>query len=46
MVHDMYLAKVKAPSESSGPWDYLTIVRTIPGEEAFGTLDESTCPTK
>ena len=46
MVHDMYLAKVKAPSESSGPWDYLKIVRTIPGEEAFGTLEESTCPTK
>ncbi len=46
MVHDMYLAEVKAPGESSGPWDYLKIVRTIPGEEAFGPLSESTCPTK
>ncbi|MCE5974947.1 ABC transporter substrate-binding protein [Sinirhodobacter sp. WL0062] len=46
MVHDMYLAEVKSPADSSGPWDYLKIVRTIPGEEAFGPLSESTCPTK
>ncbi len=46
MVHDMYLARVKSPEESKGPWDYYEIVRTIPGEEAFGPLSESTCPTK
>jgi len=46
MVHDMYLAEVKDPSSSSKPWDYLNIVRTIPGEEAFGPLSESACPTK
>lgn len=46
MVHDMYLAEVKAPSESDGEWDLLKIVRTIPGEEAFGPLSESTCSTK
>jgi len=46
MVHDMYLARVKSPSESTGPWDYYEILRTIPGEEAFGPLTESTCPTK
>lgn len=46
MVHDMYLAEVKAPSESTGEWDILKILRTIPGEEAFGPLSESTCPTK
>lgn len=46
MVHDMYLAEVKSPAESEGPWDYLKIVRTIPGEEAYGPLAESTCPTK
>lgn len=46
MVHDMYLARVKSPSESEGPWDYYEILRTIPGEEAFGPLTESTCPTK
>ncbi len=46
MVHDMYLARVKSPSESEGPWDYYEILRTIPGEDAYGSLDESTCPTK
>ena len=46
MVHDMYLAEVKKPEESTKPWDYLKIIRTIPGEEAYGTLEESTCPTK
>ncbi len=44
MVHDMYLAQVKAPAESKGPWDYYKIMRTIPGDEAFQPLAESTCP--
>ncbi|CUW40387.1 ABC-type branched-chain amino acid transport systems, periplasmic component [Magnetospirillum sp. XM-1] len=44
MVHDMYLAQVKKPSESKGPWDYYKIVRTIPGDEAYQPLSESTCP--
>lgn len=35
MVYDMYLAEVKAPSESEGAWDYYEIVRTIPGDEAY-----------
>ncbi len=43
MVHDMYLARVKKPSESKGPWDYYQILRTIPGDEAFATLAESGC---
>lgn len=44
MVHDMYLAQVKSPAESKGPWDYYKLVRTIPGDEAFKPLSESTCP--
>ena len=44
MVHDMYLVQVKAPAESKGPWDYYKVVRTIPGDEAFRPLSESTCP--
>ncbi len=43
MVHDMYLVKVKSPAESKGPWDYYTILATIPGDEAFKPLAESTC---
>lgn len=44
MVHDMYLAKVKSPKESKGPWDFYNIIRVIPGDEAFQPLSESTCP--
>ena len=44
MVHDMYLVEVKKPSESKGPWDYYKIVRTIPGDEAYLSLADSTCP--
>lgn len=43
MVHDMYLAEVKAPDASTRDWDYYNIVRTIPGDEAFIPLSESTC---
>lgn len=44
MVHDMYLFQVKAPSESKYPWDYLKLVATVPGDEAFKPLSKSTCP--
>ena len=43
MVHDMYLVQVKKPSESKGPWDYYKVLRTIPGNEAYMSLDKSTC---
>lgn len=43
-VHDMYLFQVKTPAESTEPWDYLKKVATIPGDEAFNSLAESTCP--
>lgn len=44
MVHDMYLAQVKKPSESKGPWDYYNIRQVIPGDQAFMPLSESKCP--
>ena len=44
MVHDLYLYQVKKPSESKYPWDYLTLLDTIPGDEAFRSLSDSTCP--
>lgn len=44
MVHDMYLAEVKTPAESTGEWDMLSIKRTVPGSEAFPPLEQSTCP--
>nr|WP_233556195.1 ABC transporter substrate-binding protein [Noviherbaspirillum sedimenti] len=42
-IHDMYLMQVKTPAESKKPWDYLKIVATVPGEEAFTKVSESKC---
>ncbi|HSV78914.1 MAG TPA: ABC transporter substrate-binding protein [Ramlibacter sp.] len=42
-VHDMHLAQVKSPAESKKPWDYLTIRKTMRGEDAFTTKAESKC---
>ena len=43
MVHDMFLAQMKSPKESKGPWDYYKILDTIPGDKAFQPLSKSTC---
>ncbi len=43
MIHDMYLMQVKSQAESKEPWDYMKLVSTIPGEQAFTTRAESRC---
>jgi branched-chain amino acid transport system substrate-binding protein len=43
MVHDMYLVQVKTPEASKGPWDLYTVLRTIPGEQAFQPLAQGSC---
>ncbi len=45
MIHDMYLMQVKDPKESKYPWDYLKVVQTIPGDQAFTTKAETKCAT-
>ena len=44
MVHDMYFAQVKKPSESTGPWDYYNMLGVIPGDQAFRSLADGGCP--
>jgi branched-chain amino acid transport system substrate-binding protein len=44
MIHDMYLAEAKKPSESKEEWDIMKIKRVIPRDLAFQPLSESTCP--
>jgi branched-chain amino acid transport system substrate-binding protein len=44
LAHDMYLARVKQPSQSKGRWDYYDIVSTIPAEEAYQKPEASGCP--
>ena len=40
MVHDMYLFQIKTPEESKGEWDLYKLLATVPGSEAYFTLDE------
>ena len=44
VVRDMYLARVKSPQASKYAWDYLEIVQTVKGEDAYRPLSESVCP--
>jgi branched-chain amino acid transport system substrate-binding protein len=43
MVHDMYLFEVKKPSQSKGRWDDYQLLATVPGNEAFQSLEASRC---
>jgi len=42
--YDMYLMQVKAPKDSTTPWDYYNVVQTIPAAEAYTKLADSKCP--
>jgi branched-chain amino acid transport system substrate-binding protein len=44
VIRDMYLLQVKSPEESKGPWDYMKVISTIPGDQAFRPLAEGGCP--
>jgi branched-chain amino acid transport system substrate-binding protein len=44
VIHNMYLARVKTPQQSKFAWDYLEIVKTVPGDQAFRSASESACP--
>jgi branched-chain amino acid transport system substrate-binding protein len=44
LVHDMLLVRVKTPAESTGPWDLYQIEHVIPGDQAYTSIEKSTCP--
>jgi branched-chain amino acid transport system substrate-binding protein len=44
MVHDMYLAEAKKPSESKSEWDLLKITKTIAGDKAYQPMSQGSCP--
>ena len=44
VLREMYLARVKKPADSKGPWDYFEIVRKIEPSETVWPLSESRCP--
>jgi branched-chain amino acid transport system substrate-binding protein len=43
VIEDLYLTRVKTPSQSTRPWDYLSIQRKIAGDNAFRPLADSKC---
>jgi branched-chain amino acid transport system substrate-binding protein len=43
-MHPMYLWQVKKPADSKAKWDYYTLVKTIPADEAWRPLDQGGCP--
>lgn len=43
MVHEMFLAQVKAPQDSRETWDQYRIVETLPGDEAFRSMAAGGC---
>ena len=43
VIHDVYLAKVKSADEVTEDWDYEEILATIPAEEAFMPVEDTTC---
>jgi branched-chain amino acid transport system substrate-binding protein len=42
--HEMYLMRVKAPDQSKQQWDYYDVVKMIPPEEAFPSVEAQKCP--
>ncbi|GGC72818.1 ABC transporter substrate-binding protein [Chelatococcus reniformis] len=41
--NNMFLLKVKSPSEAKDPWDVASIVETVPPEKAFRPQSEGAC---
>jgi branched-chain amino acid transport system substrate-binding protein len=44
VIRDMYLLEVKKPEQSKYPWDYVKVVETVPGDQAYRPLDKGGCP--
>jgi branched-chain amino acid transport system substrate-binding protein len=42
--HEMFLVQVKTPQESKYPWDYYKIVKRIPADQAFPSVQAQACP--
>ncbi len=43
-LNPMYLFQVKSPEQSKYPWDYYTLLRTTPADQAFRPMSEGGCP--
>jgi branched-chain amino acid transport system substrate-binding protein len=44
VIHPIYLLEAKKPSESTGGWDLLKPIATIPIDQAFRPMNAGLCP--
>jgi len=44
LMNDLFLFQVKAPGESTAPWDLYKTVRRIPADQAYRPIEKSECP--
>jgi branched-chain amino acid transport system substrate-binding protein len=44
VINSVELYRVKTPAESKAPFDYLKLVGSTPGDQAFPPISESECP--
>jgi branched-chain amino acid transport system substrate-binding protein len=42
-IHPSYLVQVKKPEDSKGPYDYYTVLATIPAEQSFRPMKDGGC---
>ncbi len=45
VIRDMYVFRVKKPSESKYPWDYYSLVKRLPGDELMSAKASADCPS-
>jgi branched-chain amino acid transport system substrate-binding protein len=45
VIRDMYVFRVKKPSESKYPWDYYSLIKRLPGEELMSSAPSPDCPS-
>ena len=43
VVKDIALGRIKSPTQSTGDWDFIEILKTIPGDQSFRPASESRC---
>jgi branched-chain amino acid transport system substrate-binding protein len=43
LIHDMYVAKIKTAAQVTQPYDFLTIAKTVPGDQSYRPLSAVTC---
>ena len=44
VVKDVWLGRIKTASESKAEWDYVELLQTVPGSQAFRSVADSRCP--